>query len=194
MIANIRGALLEKNSNFVVIDVSGVGYKLFVTENTIKNIDSKKESGEISLYTHLIARENILDLYGFSDKEEMQFFEMLLSISGIGPKSAISILNIADVETLKNAVATNDSSYLTKVSGIGKKSAQKIVLELQGKFTMLEQKGNIATGKDVDVLEALKTLGYGTGEIREVLKDIPEEAESVNERIKVALKLLGENR
>ena len=132
-----------------------------------------------------------MDLYGFQDKEELHFFELLISVSGIGPKSALSILNIAPIETLKEAVITNDSSYLTKVSGIGTKSAQKIVIELQDKIENTAEEGSLELRADVDVLDALKALGYNTNEVRMAIKEIPKDTKDTSAKIKEALRILG---
>lgn len=191
MIAHIKGKLLYQEHGSVVIDVSGVGYRVFVTAEAAEIIRSKGEGSEVSLFTHLAVRENSLDIYGFRDKEERLFFEMLISISGIGPKSAISILSIADVSTLKDAVVTGDTTYLTKVSGIGRKSAQKIVLELNDKITVLDEEKSIALSEDVDTVEALIALGYSMSEARSALKNIPKDVIGTNNRLKEVLKLIG---
>lgn len=189
MIAHIRGTLLRSGHNAVVIDVSGVGYKVFVTENVLASLTHGTEGKEVSLFTYLAVRENALDLYGFLDKEELSFFELLLTISGIGPKSALSILNVAPPNNLRHAILTNDSSYLTKMSGVGRKTADKIVLELQDKLGAIP--GETEKSDDVDTLDALKALGYSEREVRTVLKKLPFEKTTMNERIKEALKLLG---
>ena len=131
---------------------------------------------------------NASDLYGFEKKEEKDFFEILLGISGIGPKSAINILNVATVSDLKKAVSTSDTSHLIKVSGIGKKMAEKIVLELKGKFNDDE---TISLKSEVEAIEALKALGYSQKESRDALKSIPNTLHTPEDRIKAALKLLG---
>ena len=112
-------------------------------------------------------REDVLDLYGFLDHRELEFFEMLISVSGIGPKGALSILGITSIETLRKAISTGDTSYLTKVSGIGKKTAEKIIIELRDKIG--EEKGGSSLQGELDALEALKSLGYSQNEAREAL-------------------------
>ena len=129
MIAQLTGIVAHRDKSSIILDVKGVGYRIFVSSGTLEQLHRQKE-GSVSFFTHLSVRENALDLYGFLEQEELHFFEMLISISGIGPKSALGILSIADVETLKQAISSGDSSYLTKVSGIGTKIAKKIVLEL----------------------------------------------------------------
>ena len=134
MIGKISGKVVHKDLNFIILDASGVGYKIFVPPDTLAKVIASKE-GRVSLWTHLAVRENALDLYGFSDKKELDFFEMLIGISGIGPKSALAILGIASVDIIRSAVSSGDTTYLTKVSGIGRKNAEKIVLELKDKLS-----------------------------------------------------------
>lgn len=190
MIASLEGIIIQKNDGSIVLNVAGVGYRIFITSETNKKLKHKTEV--ISLFTHLAVRETSMDLYGFLDKKELLFFQMLISISGIGPKSALAILSIADVETLERAVSSGDSSYLTQVSGIGKKNAEKIVLELSGKIDAVTELADGITLKDeADTLEALKALGYSTKEARDALKTVPKEIVSTSDRLKGALKLLG---
>ena len=191
MIAHLTGMLLYHDGHSLTLDVNGVGYKIFVKEDLLADLTPKETGEPFSFFTHLAVRESALDLYGFAEQSELHFFELLLTVSGIGPKSALSILNIAPVAALKEAIASNDSTYLTKVSGIGSKSAQKIVLELQGKIEGGSEDVSGIRAQDVDTLEALKALGYSTSEIRDVLKSLPEDTKTSNERIKEALRLLG---
>lgn len=191
MIGHIKGTILYQRDKSVVINVSGIGYRVFITTEAIEKLKSHKETDIVSLFTHLAVRENSMDLYGFLDQEELIFFEMLISISGIGPKSAISILSIASIEALREAVVSDNSSYLTKVSGVGKKSAQKIILELKDKISMSEITNSTHLGEDIDTLEALKSLGYSTIEARGALKNISPETSGTNNRLREALKMLG---
>ncbi|NTV22628.1 MAG: Holliday junction branch migration protein RuvA [Candidatus Yonathbacteria bacterium] len=191
MIAHITGTIAFRGSTYVVIDVEGVGYKIFATPETILGIG--EENASTTLYTHMAVRETAMDLYGFRARAELAFFELLITISGIGPKSALGILSVAPVDTLKKAIVSGDTSYLIKVSGIGKKNAEKIVLELRDKLT-----GGISTTssstelrEETDTLEALQSLGYSLAEARSALKDIPENIVGTNKRIGEALKRLG---
>ena len=124
MIAQLTGIVTHKDGGSIILDVAGVGYRIFVSPDTLEQLHEQKEDSA-SLFTHLSVRENALDLYGFLEQEELHFFEMLISISGIGPKSALAILSIADIQTMKQAILSGDSSYLTKVSGIGIKNANR---------------------------------------------------------------------
>ncbi|PIT96650.1 Holliday junction branch migration protein RuvA [Candidatus Campbellbacteria bacterium CG10_big_fil_rev_8_21_14_0_10_35_52] len=191
MIAQLKGTVAEIIGNSVILSVGGVGYKIYTTAETIKKI-GKIKNKEIILKTHLAVRETSLDIYGFLDSEELRFFEMLISISGIGPKSAIAILSVADVETLKTAISTGESSYLTKVSGIGKKNAEKIILEFHDKFSAVENlKNSDAVKGEIDALEALQTLGYSQKEARDAMKKIEKNIIGSKDLLKEALKILG---
>ncbi len=131
-----------------------------------------------------------MDLYGFANKKELDFFELLITISGVGPKTALNILNVASVDSLRQAVSTGETAHLTKVSGLGKKMADKIVLELKGKLGNYEE---IAFGhkEEIDALEALKSLGYSHKESREALQEIDKSHTTTSARVKAALKHLG---
>ena len=125
MIGSIRGKITLKTEKFLIVEANGVGYKINVSPDTLSK--SKKATEEISLWIHTHVREDAFDLYGFLYREELEFFEMLINVSGIGPKGALSILGIASIETLRKAISTGDTAYLTKISGIGRKTAEKIV-------------------------------------------------------------------
>jgi len=190
MISHITGEILLKGDRFTIIDVSGVGYKVYISIDAMRKIGSKGE--KVNLWTHLSVRENALDLYGFMDHAEVDLFEMLIGISGVGPKSALSIMGVAPLDTLKTAIASGDTSYLTKVSGIGKKNAEKIILELRDKLGVLESESGVGVlSEDADVVDALQTLGYSALEAREALKKVPQEIIGVSNRIKESLKYLG---
>ncbi|MBX4200122.1 Holliday junction branch migration protein RuvA [Candidatus Parcubacteria bacterium] len=190
MISTISGTVRHKDLHVVVVDVNGVGYKIFCTTDTA--LDALPGES-ILLWTYLSVRENALDLFGFLDKETLDTFELLIGISGIGPKTALGILNVASPSMLRQAVATEDTSYLTKVSGIGRKNAEKIVLELKDKLVTTSADIDKSMKGAGDVMEALLSLGYDERDVREVIKKIPKEAESAAERVKAALKLLSQH-
>lgn len=188
MISSITGKITHKDSRCVVLDVGGVGYKVAATPETL----AKLKKGEVAeLWTHLAVRENAMELFGFLEKETLDFFELLITISGIGPKTALAILSVASPEIIRRAVASGDTSYLTKVSGLGKKKADKIVLELQDKIGTVENESGAGLREDVDVIEALKALGYSQDDAREAIKKIPSSAVGTSDRAKAALRLLG---
>lgn len=191
MISKISGEIALVAEKFIVVDVSGVGYKINISPDMISKA---KKDKRISLWTHLAVRENALDLYGFEHLNELNFFEMLIDISGIGPKSALGIVSIESIDTLKKAIASGDTSYLTKVSGIGRKTAEKIIIELRDKLVAhKEEAGSTTLRTESDALEALKSLGYSNSEARDALKQVSADTEGTSARVKEALKILGKN-
>lgn len=194
MIGSIKGKIILKTEKFLLVETNGVGYKVNVIADTLAKTQKEED---IFLFIHTHVREDIFDLYGFADRQELEFFEMLLSVSGIGPKSALVILSIASIETLKKAIGTGDTGYLTKISGIGRKTAEKIVIELRDKVGKEKEGGSLQV--ELDALEALKSLGYSQSQAREALKKIPlghsqmgEVTEmDANTKIREALKILG---
>ncbi len=190
MISQLEGKIVAKDLKKVVLDVHGVGYKIFISGDTHEKI--KKNTGEpVRFFTHLAVREDALDLYGFLDEEGLNFFGLLISISGIGPKTAMGILSGATVSTLRQAIASGDSNLLTKMGGIGKKNADKIVLELRDKIGIVEESEKSDFRGATDVLEALKSLGYPEREAREAMKQIDKKITNTSEKVKQALKILG---
>lgn len=189
MIAHLSGTALVSRPGFLVLDVGGVGYRVHVTERARTGISTHDE---LSLYIHTAVREDSLNLFGFPSYEELELFELLIGISGIGPRSALGIIGLESVETLVSAIAAGDVAYLTKVSGVGKKSAEKIVLELQDKVAALPRTERKAVHQDEeDMLEALRTLGYRADEAREALRRVPDDIADQGARIKEALRFLS---
>ncbi len=184
MIGHLKGSLIHQDLKSVILDVSGVGYKIFTNTVTLNSAKGKT----LEFWTYLAVRETALDLYGFATKEELDFFELLLTVSGIGPKSAMAILSVATLKNLRHAISTGDTGHLTKVSGIGKKNAEKIVLELKDKLD--GDFGDSDISGDMDAMEALKSLGYGEKEIREALKKVTD-VKGTGEKVKKVLKLLS---
>ncbi|KKR79294.1 MAG: Holliday junction ATP-dependent DNA helicase RuvA [Candidatus Nomurabacteria bacterium GW2011_GWA2_40_9] len=185
MIGSIRGKIILKQERFVIVEAHGVGYKVALSPDTISKLKNAEES---FFYIHTHVREDAFDLYGFTEYEELEFFEMLINVSGIGPKGALTILAVASTDTLKRAIKTSDLPYLTKISGIGKKTAEKMVIELRDKIGAVVTTGSLQG--ELDALEALKSLGYSQNEAREALRDLPAELDT-NKKIKEALKVLG---
>ncbi|MFA6919299.1 MAG: Holliday junction branch migration protein RuvA [Patescibacteria group bacterium] len=201
MIAYLRGKLIFKSSlikkdNYLIIDVNGVGYKVYVLDkiftdqpSSAKAMAGKQDDLELYIFTQVA--ETALDLYGFSSQEELNFFELLISISGIGPKSAMDILRKAKVEDLTKAVQTGNDEVLSKVSGLGAKTAQKIVLGLKDKLGGAELGSSQWDARFGDAFEALIGLGYQPAQVKEALTQC--QAEDVGERVKEALKYLSKN-
>lgn len=188
MIAKIKGKIAYFRDNYVVVDISGVGYKVFVTEFSMGKIAGKED---IELYTHTYVREDTLSLYGFLTLDELEMFELLISISGIGPKAGIGILSIAEPRTIRTAVISGDSSILTRVSGVGKKTAERVILELKNRILELPGEDQGTAKVDSEAIEALISLGYTNAQAREALKRVPKDVKGVSERVKLALKNLG---
>jgi Holliday junction DNA helicase RuvA len=182
MIGSVDGIVKGAIRDTLVVDVAGVGYRVAVPLSTLT---AAKEGDRLFLWTHLAVRENAQDLYGFESREELSWFEMLLSVSGIGPKSALSILNSVDPRALGDAIARNDPASLSKTFGIGKKTAEKIVLELRGKTGENGSTG----GGDGDVVDALMGLGYSLREARDAVSGIPKDAATPEAKLREAIRL-----
>jgi len=189
MIMQLKGKISYKGVGFLVLDSAGVGYKVHILKNVLSHVQENKET---LLWTHLAVRENAMELYGFSTKEELDFFEMLIDVSGIGPKGALAILTLTPVKQLIKAIAAGDTTYLTKVSGIGRKSAGKIIVELKDKLEKMSGGDDVRHLKEAsEVLEALKALGYSTQQARGALQKVGGKPQGTSEKIKEALKLLS---
>lgn len=187
MIGRIRGEVLATGLFTVTVDVHGVGYLI----HTPSTSDRFAVGESVTFHTHLAVRENALDLYGFLTTEELDMFTLLIGLPKIGPKSAMLIMSQADVPLLRKAALSGDASYLSKISGIGKKSAEKIVLGLRDKFGASDIVQGDYSETDHDVIDALITLGYSQKESRDALKKMKPDTTDTNARIKAALKLLG---
>jgi Holliday junction DNA helicase RuvA len=187
MISQITGKIILKTEKCVFVETNGITYKVFATTELLS---IAKLDENLRVWTYLAVRENALDLYGFSSKEELDFFELLITISGVGPKTALGILNVASVGSLRKAISSGETAHLTKVSGLGKKMADKIVLELKGKIGNYEEM-NLGMKEEIDALEALKSLGYSHKDAREALQDIDKNIIKTGDRVKAALKHLG---
>ena len=187
MIALLEGKIELKTGKLAIINVGGVGYGVFCAESVLNKL---KNGAKTKLFIHLCTRENILDLYGFLSFSDLEFFEMLISVSGIGPKAALSVMSLAPAQTLKQAIASGQKSLLTKVSGIGQRTAERIVLELKDKISV-----PVADIKklssDSDTLDALVNLGYTNRQARGALEQISAKIKGVGDRVKEALRILG---
>jgi Holliday junction DNA helicase RuvA len=188
MIGSLSGTISAVRGGYVIVSVHGVGYKVAAVRSTLAIL---RAGDEVALWTHLVVREDVLDLYGFQNEEELRFFELLLTVSGIGPKSALAILDIATIETLRSAISGGNAGYLTNVSGIGKKTAEKIILELRDKVGVSTEGSDASLRGDEDALEAMRALGYSAAEARDALKKVPAHIESGTERLREALKIMG---
>jgi len=188
MISKIKGKIEYTRTKFVVVDVNGIGYKVYVTPYTLGKIAGKNT---VEFFTHTYVREDTMDLYGFITLEELEMFELLISISGVGPKAGLGILTVATPRTIKTAILNEDSSILTKVSGVGKKTAERVILELRNKIADISIGDKEEAIIDSDTIEALVSMGYSVTEARDALKAVPKDIKDVGQRIKSALKNLG---
>lgn len=187
MIAHVHGIVAEKFIDSIIVDVHGVGYEVQVVAS---DYDSLLLNKEVKLYTHHHVREQAEDLYGFSSLAGKRLFELLITVQGIGPKAALAILGLGSAEMVRNAIAHGDSSYVQGASGVGKKSAERVVVDLKDKVGApgLYDIGSatMSTGSD-DALDALMSLGFPLATASEMLQGVDPDL-SVDERIKQALK------
>ncbi len=189
MISYLAGKILNKSQNYIIIRIGDIGYQVFVNSVIFADLEIGQD---VEIYTHQYVREDALDLYGFKSMEELEMFELLLSISGIGPKSALGVLAIASVADIKESISRGDSALLTKVSGIGRKTAERVVLELREKIGNLKlETGNLKSGTGSasgDEIDALMALGYSMTQARDALRAVDVKIKDSGERIKQALR------
>jgi len=190
MIAHINGTVAEKFNNSIIIDVHGVGYELTVTSS---DFDKLNLNDQIKFYTYHQVRENAEELYGFSTLTAKKLFELLISVQGIGPKAAISILSLAGPEEVRNAIANADANFVSKASGVGKKSAERVIVDLRDKVGIPSHYGAteiISKAKSAEpdeALDALIALGFPLKEATAALEKV-DPALPIEERIRLALK------
>ena len=196
MFAYVKGTLVEKSNTYVVVETAGIGYKIFMSQTAINSLQNLGE--EVKIYTHYYVREDNISLYGFLSNEELKMFELLLQVSGIGAKSAIAMLSQITPSSFALAVISNDVSKLVKIPGIGKKSAERIILELKDNLKneqaiskTEEVKAVINKNEqDDEVIEALQVLGYNKKEIEKALEGLDRTNLGIEDTIKQVLKLL----
>ncbi|MDO8377319.1 MAG: Holliday junction branch migration protein RuvA [Aquabacterium sp.] len=190
MIGRLQGTLAEKNPPQVLVDCNGVGYEVDVPMSTFYNLPTLGD--KVSLLTHFVVREDAQILYGFATAAEREAFRQLIKISGVGPRTALSVLSGMSVADIAQAVTAQDAGRLVKVPGIGKKTAERLLLELKGKFGADIGAGSASVTSDAqaDILQALVALGYSDKEAALTLKALPKDV-GVSEGIKLALKSLA---
>jgi len=189
MIGKLTGILSDKNPPQVLVDCGGVGYEVQVPMSTFYNLPASGE--KVSLLTHFVVREDAQILYGFATDAERASFRELIKISGVGPRTALSVLSGMSVTELSQAVTTQESGRLVKVPGIGKKTAERLLLELKGKLGAdIGLPASVANDAQADILQALLALGYSDKEAAATLKALPKEV-GVSEGIKLALRALA---
>ncbi len=188
MIGRLRGMLVTKHAERIVLDVAGVGYEIAVTPRALVDLPGVGE--EAVIHTHLHVREDVLAVYGFPDEDQRDVFRLLLGVSGVGPKVALAILGTFTVTELRRAVVTEDADALTLVPGIGKRSAQKLMLELRPKMDLPDAELPSSGSAVAEVRDALEGLGYQAAEIRDAMRSLPADL-AVEDMLRATLQELG---
>jgi len=191
MIAYLEGKIIVKNPGEIILLNTGVGYQVFLAESVLKDLSLDQD---VAFYIYHNVREEASDLYGFALAEELELFKMLISVSGVGPKTALGVFNICQAGDLREAISRGDASLLTKVSGIGSKTAERIVLELKDKvvtlnfYSKINDSGGAARSDEID---ALMALGYSLTEARQALNGVDSSIKNSSDRLKEALKKMN---
>ena len=192
MIAYVNGKVLRVERDSLLLEVNGIGYQVFVPDPLL---DQVRHGDRASLYTYLVVRQDALSLYGFETLEGREFFELLLSVNGVGPRLALAILSVLKPDTIRRAVFSEQPEVFSRVPGVGKKTAQKISFHLQDKIKAVEGLEPVAAFSEVDseVLNALTALGYSVVEAQAALQSIPRDApQEVEERLRLALQYFSQ--
>lgn len=195
MISYLEGKIEHIGDKYVILNTGGMGYKVNIIPKLLNSLSEIKTTVKLFVHSQLNMREGTFDLYGFDTQEGLELFHLLVSVSGIGPKNALNIMSSVEPRHLKAAVVNNDPDYLKKISGLGPKTAQRLILELQNKVDYLEigdMKG-MDLGQEGEAMEALVALGYTLSQAKEALKE-DAKGKTLEQRVREALKLLGKNR
>lgn len=185
MIAYLKGTIQVAEDKFVVVNTGNVGYKVFVAKSFLADLTAGQAA---EIFTHTYLREDAQELYGFKSWAELEMFEMLISVSGVGPKAGLGILDAGGPDDIRRAIARGEKTFFTKISGIGSKTADRLILELQSKVgPVTGRAANSRIKTSEEAVTALKTLGYSDSEAREKLSDVKSSL-SIAEQIKAALK------
>lgn len=192
MIASLSGTILRIEESSLVVGVGGVGLRVAVPRTVLENVGGIGRS--IRLHTHLVVRENELSLYGFESEEDLQLFDLLLGVNGVGPKVALAILATLSPELLKNAIVREETAVLQRVPGIGKKTAERLMFQLRDKLdvTQVSTAVPLVSDVDADVIDVLTTLGFSIVEAQAALQNIPRDVTGVDERVQMALQHLDQ--
>lgn len=188
MLAFIQGTILDIRQRSVIVENGGLGYEVSVPARVLGQAVTRQE---ISLWLRSVTRDQGTELYGFVDADAIAVFDLLVAVSGVGPRSALGIIDALPLAQLVGAVQTGDSALFATVSGIGKKTSQKIVLELTGKVDALTSELSASSQDSADLIAALESLGYSSEDIREALRSMPEELTDLQDKISFALRYLG---
>ena len=192
MIASLSGTILKIEESSLVVNVGGVGVRAFVPKTVLEDVGGVGRS--VRLHTHLIVREQELSLYGFETEDDLQLFEVLLGVNGVGPKVALSILATLSPELLKSAIMREETAVLQRVPGIGKKTAERIMFQLRDKLDLSQVSTAVPLVSDVDadVIDFLTGLGFSIVEAQSALQNIPRDIKSFDERVQIALQQLDQ--
>ncbi len=191
MIARLRGSVIARGKDYLIVEASGVGYKVFVPADVLA---STRLAEEIVLQTHLQVREDNFSLFGFTTDDALDLFEQLLTVSGVGPKSALTILSAMSPEAIRLAIGQEQPGVLARVPGVGKKTAEKIVVTLKDRIGAVTAGEELLalTAADAEVIEALTALGYSVVEAQRALQNIPRDITGVEDRLRRALSQFAE--
>lgn len=194
MIASLRGEIRVRGPDFLVVDVGGVGFRVQVPASALEELGDVGDT--VRLYTHLHVRDDALALYGFPTPEQLELFEALLGVSGVGPRLALSLLSSTSADTLRLAIEQEDVELLTRVPGVGRKTASRLILELKGRIdlTRVGLPGRAPVPPEqAELVEVLTSLGYTLAEAKEAIASLPEEARGMplEERLRLALRYFG---
>lgn len=185
MIGYLSGTILTSNEKLLILDCGGIGYEVYAPQSILAGAVA---GAPLSLWTHLVHRDVAMELFGFQNQTSVDLFRLLISISGIGPRSALGILDYNTPEELATAISTKDITYLTKVSGIGKKTAEKILIELADKMPELSAEAGTNQG---DVVDALVAMGYSLIQARDAARSVQGDDVDIKDRIRLALVFLN---
>lgn len=185
----LSGKLIAKKENYIAVDVSGVGYKIFISPKTHEELPIL--GGAVKLFSYLNVKEDALDLYGFVRESDLTFFEKLITVNGVGPKSALAVMSVAPVDQLMAAINEGKPELLTRASGVGRKIAERLILELKGKLPMIQSVETVEQMQsDMELEDVLVGLGYNKNIVKGVVKRIDQKLFGLEPRLKNALKLL----
>ena len=189
MIASLEGKVILKKDKFVILEVAGIGYKVFLSQKTLNKIPQPGKT--LKVFCYLNVRQNALDLYGFLDFGELELFELIEGIPGVGPKAALEISALGPLEKIKEEILAHNEQIFEKIPGIGRKKAQTIILELSGKIREAAKEKTKKREAPNEVIEALIGLGFSRQKAKEALSKVPERIKDTEQRVKEALKILG---
>lgn len=187
MIASLTGKVIHRFENYIILDVGGVGYKVYCQP-------SEAGSEHITLFTHHHIREDQQALYGFTSHDQLELFELLLTVNGVGPKAALSIMSSASADKIISSIAQGDASLFKTVSGIGQKVAAKIIVELKNKVGGIGELDLLGLETSNEVIDALEVLGYKKAEVAEVLRNMPADIVDTRSKVSWALKEIGKTK